>query len=215
MKLNVLRELLHPRQRFDHLLFFSIFNVMTDQQNHLVLSGDSDSEPLENFISKQCGWCKNTKPMKPTSKYCLECYVASYRICSRCKIPYPDAKYFSESQSARCNSCHKKYLKDREARESREKRRLQQQQQPSTASSATTSSAKGLERKRDSETLPALSSSSSAVCSADEDEANYRVVILQTMLLEALKSEMEKRKKIEGKKRLQRRSEKKKQQQQQ
>ena len=223
-----LTPLLTPQHRIELLrLFFisTIYHLTAIMANphHDVGSGESDSsDPLENFLEQQCGWCKRTKPMKSGSKFCSDCYDSSYRVCSRCKIPYPDAKYFNESPSTRCNSCHKKYLKDRETRE---KKRLQQlhqqqqqhQQQPKASTSTSTSSSrdkpkeakKRKERQKESQTYVPFSSSSSSSssCSADEDDANYsvkhKVIILQSLLLDALKSEIARRKKRnDGKKKL-------------
>ena len=224
-----LTPLLTPQHRIELLrLFFisTIYHLTAIMANphHDVGSGESDSsDPLENFLEQQCGWCKRTKPMKSGSKFCSDCYDSSYRVCSRCKIPYPDAKYFNESPSTRCNTCHKKYLKDRETREKKRLQQLHQQQQqqqhqqPKASTSTSTSSSrdkpkeakKRKERQKESQTYVPFSSSSSSSssCSADEDDANYsvkhKVIILQSLLLDALKSEIARRKKRnDGKKKL-------------
>ena len=222
-----LTPLLTLQHRIELLrLFFisTIYHLTAIMANphHDVGSGESDSsDPLENFLEQQCGWCKRTKPMKSGSKFCSDCYDSSYRVCSRCKIPYPDAKYFNESPSTRCNSCHKKYLKDRETREKKRLQQLHQQQQqhqqPKASTSTSTSSSrdkpkeakKRKEKQKESQIdVPfSSSSSSSSSCSADEDDANYsvkhKVIILQSLLLDALKSEIARRKKRnDGKKKL-------------
>lgn len=69
-----------------------------------------------------CSWCLEDKYIVPKAKYCHECWKKCYRVCSRCKLPYPEAKYFEESDDgSRCNSCHKKYVLEKKKQEQRKK----------------------------------------------------------------------------------------------
>ena len=148
--------------------------------SHPLSAADSDSDMLDSF-QLPCVWCKGRKPLVTNAKYCQDCYNKRYRLCSRCKVPYPEAKYFDESGSNRCNSCHRKYLKEREKRELKRK--------PTASSSSTTVDSKSV-RKR--ECVPISSASSSTTpCSSedDNDEPKSKTVLLQSLLLEALQKE--------------------------
>ena len=145
-------------------------------------SAESESDMIDSFEHHPCVWCKNRKILMQNEKYCQDCYDRRYRICSRCKIPFPDAKYFTLSDSTRCNACHKKYVKEREKRESIKK----QQQQ-------TKCHEKQQAQKRP--ISPATSSDSDA-----EDDSTQRVRVLQRLLLEALTAERTLREKKRQKK---------------
>lgn len=66
-------------------------------------------------VVKSCVWCKEHTRLKDGKPYCLKCCNRMFQECVRCHFPYPDAKYFSEHDS-RCNSCQKKYMKEKERR---------------------------------------------------------------------------------------------------
>ena len=187
------------------------------------VSEDSESsETLENFQSRPCGWCKSDRALKNGEKFCKDCYDASYRICSRCKIPYPSAKYFSESDSSRCNPCHKKYLKERELRENKKRQQQQQQQQGSDLMTKKQKGADGRvtdvtpveqpcgetpKKKQRTTTFSSSSSSSSSFSPSDEEDGegkknNSRIELLQTMLLESLQSEIDRKKKNKKRKKM-------------
>lgn len=111
---------------------------------------DSDQDALTNFQDqvKSCAWCKETKVLMNNAKYCRDCFLKSYKVCVRCKLPFPDAKHFKESEGDRCNACHRKYLKEREKRmqkvTSEQPRSIDKQQQskrPSPSDASTSSSA--------------------------------------------------------------------------
>lgn len=96
--------------------------------------GSDDSDVLVNFEEKtkqSCRWCKNFTYLKDGSTYCYTCHEQSYRVCSRCKCPFPDSKYFSDSDDGkRCNACHKKYMKEREKYQQQKQQIVQQQNPP-------------------------------------------------------------------------------------
>ena len=115
------------------------------------------------------------------AKYCQECFDGRYRLCTRCKVPYPDAKYFDASNSNRCNSCHKKYVKEREKREQQKK------QEP-------------VSRNIQPERPPIKRRVSTSSDSDDSGEESVRV--LQTLLLQALKNEKVLREKRKRKKKM-------------
>lgn len=83
-------------------------------------NSDCCSEPHSEFKRDTtsrgtCSWCKNFEELLSGAKYCRSCHEKSYRVCSRCKLPYPDKKFFTESgDGKRCNSCQRKYIKERE-----------------------------------------------------------------------------------------------------
>jgi len=80
-------------------------------------NSESDSEVIQTFQSnrKSCSWCKCPALLVEGKSYCQTCEEKMYKECSRCHLPYPDAKHFKTGQ-ARCNSCQKKYEKEREKR---------------------------------------------------------------------------------------------------
>lgn len=92
------------------------------------MSSNSDSEcemagtSAATPVCKTCSWCKAYRPLVSDKTYCHACADKMFRECARCHQPFPDSKYF-EDDNRRCNSCHKKYLRERE------KRILKQQQQ--------------------------------------------------------------------------------------
>ena len=59
-----------------------------------------------------CNWCSFQGKLVKNKPYCQNCLDKSFHECIRCKRPFPHAKYF-ELNSERCNSCHKKYLKEK------------------------------------------------------------------------------------------------------
>ena len=141
-------------------------------------SAESDCDILGTF-EHACVWCKCRKPLMNNAKYCQECFDGRYRLCTRCKVPYPDAKYFDASNSNRCNSCHKKYVKEREKREQQKK------QEP-------------VSRNIQPERPPIKRRVSTSSDSDDSGEESVRV--LQTLLLQALKNEKVLREKRKRKK---------------
>ena len=141
---------------------------------------ESDCDILGTF-EHACVWFKCQKPLMNNAKYCQECFDGHYRLCTRCKVPYPDAKYFDASNSNRCNSCHKKYVKEHEKREQQKK------QEPVT---------KNIQPERP----PIKRRISTSSDSDDSGEESVRV--LQTLLLQALKNEKVLREKRKRKKRM-------------
>ena len=160
-------------------------------------SDDSELETLPSFQSalQTCIWCKDRKILMVNAKYCKECYQNCYKVCIRCKLPYPEAKYFKESGgSDRCNSCYKKYVKEREKRlqklvqTGQSARRGVAQQQPGTSTA---------------QCVGKVDSPSSTSSSSDDDDdrkGSRELQVLQSLLLQALKNEMKKKKNKKKKK---------------
>ena len=87
--------------------------------HELTNTSGSELELIEDFgnaTTSRCIWCKEEKVLVSGAKYCETCYAKCYKVCIRCKIPYPESKYFDESDTDRCNSCYRKYVKEREKR---------------------------------------------------------------------------------------------------
>jgi hypothetical protein len=78
----------------------------------------SDNESSTDFedVQKKCNYCSKFRQLVFKKPYCGRCENDMFRECRRCHKPYPDSKYF-QLDSVRCNSCHPKYLKEREKRE--------------------------------------------------------------------------------------------------
>lgn len=67
-----------------------------------------------------CCWCgKNTTPLIKDRKYCLDCDEKKFKECIRCKRPFPDSKYFADINSLRCNTCTKRYEKEKQRRKTK------------------------------------------------------------------------------------------------
>ena len=154
-------------------------------------SDDSDIDTLPSFqkMPQTCVWCKDRKVLMDNVKYCRDCYENRYKLCIRCKLPYPDAKYFQDSGGTdRCNACYKKYVKEREKRlqkmahHGQPLKRSLAQPQPGTST-----------------TTPRAVKSSTPSSSSDDDDHTQELQVLQTLLLRALKNEMKKKKKVKRK----------------
>lgn len=63
-----------------------------------------------------CSWCKQVSSLLPNKSYCVGCKSNMFRECVRCHLPFPDEKYF-QAGGNRCNSCQKKYEKERGRRQ--------------------------------------------------------------------------------------------------
>ena len=105
-------------------------------QRFTMASSDSDSEMITSFkdINKTCAWCKEYTKLKTGKSYCNDCSAKMYRECSRCHLPYPEAKYFARD-SNRCNACQLKLEKERAKRS---KNKVSSPVAPTTSSSADT-----------------------------------------------------------------------------
>ena len=58
-----------------------------------------------------CNWCGKKSPLK-FLKSCKDCLNSAVKICSWCSRPFDDSKYFALHPD-HCNSCHKKYQKQK------------------------------------------------------------------------------------------------------
>ena len=58
----------------------------------------------------KCVWCLRDRELLPNKKFCNECNLNG-KECIRCHRPMPPKFYVLHSQ--RCNSCHKKYEKEK------------------------------------------------------------------------------------------------------
>lgn len=84
---------------------------------------DTDSESLLTTfkgVKKTCNWCKEYKPLHEGKPFCADCHANMYKECTRCHLPYPKEIYF-EMNDRRCNACQKKFLKEKQKRESRKR----------------------------------------------------------------------------------------------
>ena len=69
---------------------------------------------------KPCIWCNKPKALVAKQPYCEECERKAFRICTRCHRPLDNSSYFTLDDK-RCNTCFRKYLKDKQKREDRKK----------------------------------------------------------------------------------------------
>lgn len=85
---------------------------------------DSDVATSEPVLPR-CSYCSKEKSLVKGKTYCFDCSDNCFRECKRCKRPFHDKKYYSFSET-RCNSCHKKYLKEKAKREEKKKKTEEQ-----------------------------------------------------------------------------------------
>ena len=90
-------------------------------KNNMDISSNEDSD-LAQEPKTRCSYCNKEKTLSEGRTYCLDCATNCYRECKRCKRPIHDKKYYAYSET-RCNSCHKKYLKERAKRDEKKKER--------------------------------------------------------------------------------------------
>lgn len=64
---------------------------------------------------KKCNWCGVQKLMENKKLFCQICSEHCLKECAHCHKPYPSLKYFILSDK-RCNSCERKYVKQKENR---------------------------------------------------------------------------------------------------
>lgn len=65
---------------------------------------------------KKCNFCLQTVALVKNKPYCNKCHKNCFRECSRCHKPYNHERFF-ELNEVRCNSCQRKYLKEKEKRD--------------------------------------------------------------------------------------------------
>lgn len=75
-----------------------------------------NSDTSFEHLSKKCNWCNGYKRLVPGQKCCKKCLDGAYRVCKRCKRPFPNNDYF-QLDAERCTSCYKKLTKERLRRE--------------------------------------------------------------------------------------------------
>lgn len=71
---------------------------------------------MPNEEPKVCNWCTKLTKLAKGKKSCNECISQSYRTCRRCQKPYDSKDYFQLDEK-RCNACQRKYLKEKQTRE--------------------------------------------------------------------------------------------------
>ena len=69
-----------------------------------------------SFLPKvRCNWCSRLLNIYNKEKYyCINCKNLCERECIRCHRPFPSLYYFPNHKSKRCNSCSKKYEKEKQ-----------------------------------------------------------------------------------------------------
>lgn len=89
-----------------------------------------DDTDYEN-IRKKCNFCLATTTLVKNKPYCQKCHRNCFRECSRCHKPYNHEKFF-ELNEVRCNTCQRRYLKEKEKRD---QKKLQAKKVPLISSS--------------------------------------------------------------------------------
>ena len=74
-----------------------------------------DDTDYEN-AKKKCNFCLQNVTLIKNKPFCHKCAKNCFRECTRCHKPYNHEKFF-ELNEVRCNTCQRKYLKEREKRE--------------------------------------------------------------------------------------------------
>ena len=117
--------------------------LMMIVQRLTMASSDSETEIITSFkeVNKACSWCKEYTKLKSGKSYCNECASKMHKECSRCRLPYPEVKYFTIDPN-RCNACQLKLEKERAKRKNKA-------QQPATTST-TISKQKNFETEMES-----------------------------------------------------------------
>lgn len=60
-----------------------------------------------------CIWCGDNCKSLVKNKYCDACKSKCVRECTTCHKPYPSLRFFKLNNN-RCNSCHNRYLKQKQ-----------------------------------------------------------------------------------------------------
>ena len=60
-----------------------------------------------------CIWCGDNCKSLIKNKYCDTCKSKCVRECTTCHKPYPSLRFF-KLDDKRCNSCHNRYLKQKQ-----------------------------------------------------------------------------------------------------
>lgn len=91
--------------------------TIDDESSHF-----DDSTDFESEVKTRCCWCRRFVALLPKQKHCKDCDSKAFRLCSRCHVPFPDPKYFKLNAN-RCDSCQRKYLKEKLRRAEKQKER--------------------------------------------------------------------------------------------
>lgn len=86
-------------------------------------SSYDENSDFEDF-KKKCNWCFQYSRLVKGRNFCFKCESEAFRVCKRCKRPFPNARFF-EFDETRCNTCFAKYTKEKE-------KRLAKKETPST-----------------------------------------------------------------------------------
>ena len=84
------------------------------------VSSNEDSD-ISCEQAQSCSYCSKEKILVKGKTYCQECKNNCFRECKRSKRPFHNEKYYTFSES-RCNSCHKKYVKEKVKREEKKRK---------------------------------------------------------------------------------------------
>ena len=71
-----------------------------------------NSDTSFETFSKRCNWCNEYRRLVDGQKCCNKCFKAAYRVCKRCKRPFPSQEHFL-LDSQRCTACSKKLSNER------------------------------------------------------------------------------------------------------
>ena len=74
--------------------------------------GDFHSDASFERQSKRCNWCMEYRRLVAGEKCCKKCFDDAFRVCKRCKRPFPSEEHF-QIDSQRCTSCAKKLAQER------------------------------------------------------------------------------------------------------
>ncbi len=83
-------------------------------------SSSNDEDSTQNTLV--CAYCGEfVNKLVPKRKYCFTCKDKCLKECSRCHLPYDDARFYENEDARRCISCQKRLERERAKRKAGEK----------------------------------------------------------------------------------------------
>jgi len=83
-----------------------------------------NSETSFEHQSKRCIWCGDYRRLVAGEKCCKKCLDGAFRVCKRCKRPFPSEEHF-QIDAERCTSCAKKLAQERLRRSELKKKKVE------------------------------------------------------------------------------------------
>ena len=133
---------------------------MTSKEDYCSDTEMYNSDTDFERVKRKCNWCNAYTRLMTGKPFCSRCHDKAYKVCKRCKRPFPNKAYF-EMDVERCNSCHKKLMKERLARQAKkieQGERDKTSQGPSQTVAPPTEKTKKIMKPECTKSLPSTSS---------------------------------------------------------